>query len=176
MQSLHRDFCSVGRAALPTPTRQEDCPGETEGPCIDDRGRFTGRLPRPDGLAMTRCFFAVPFDFAGQLSQGGRRGQCHPPYSIDEKSGRTEISVRPLYSGHPPVAGKKQEGVKEGREGRRKNLDRGNLPNLAHPVESRGRQGQAESVGIKFVSAANQQEEDFRRAENIFCFGLALFV
>jgi hypothetical protein len=77
----------------------------------------------------------------------------------------------------PRSKGKKQEGVKEVRgEGRRKNLDRGNLPNLAHPVESRGRQGQAESVGIKFVSAANQREEDFRRAENIFCFGLALFV
>ena len=73
--------------------------------------------------------------------------------------------MRPLYSGLPPVEGKKQEGVKEVRgEGRRKNLDRGNLPNLAHPVESRGRQGQAESVGSEVVIAADRRGEDYRRA------------
>ncbi len=46
----------------------------------------------------------------------------------------------------------------------------------AHPVESRGRQEQAESVGIKFISAANRLEEDFGRAEKTFFVSGLLFL
>ena len=45
------------------------------------------------------------------------------PYANVQKSGRTEISVRPLYLGYPPVEGKKQEGV--GRKGGEKTLTGG---------------------------------------------------
>ena len=88
----------------------------------------------------------------------------HASFFIKERPHR--ISGEAVcYQDFPRSKGKKQEGVKEVRgEGRRKNLDRGNLPNLAHPVESRGRQGQAESVGSEVVGAANQRGEDFRRA------------
>ena len=90
-----------------------------------------------------------------------------------KNSGRTEKSVRPLYVGVPPAEGKKQEGVrKEGREGRRKNLGRGKTSIPAHPVESRGRQGQAESVGIKLKGAADRLEKDFHKAETFFVSGL----
>ena len=77
-----------------------------------------------------------------------------------------------MLSGLPPVEGKKQEGVKEVRgEGRRKNLDRGNLPNLAHPVESRGRQGQAESVG-SCKRRGSDERKTFAGPKTFFVSGL----
>ena len=93
-----------------------------------------------------------------------------------KKSGRTEISVRPFYLGDPPARGKSRKELEEERKKREeKKPGRENLPSLAHPVESRGRQEQAESVGIKFVSAADQLEEDFRKGETFFV-SLLLFL
>jgi hypothetical protein len=76
----------------------------------------------------------------------------------------------------PRSKGKKQEGVGRSRkEGRRKNLDRGNLPNLAHPVESRGRQGQAERVGSEVVSAADRLRGRLLQPEKHFSFRACSF-
>jgi hypothetical protein len=79
--------------------------------------------------------------------------------------------------GESPDQGKKaRRSRKEEKREESKNLGRGRSSIPVHPVESRGRLGQARSVGIKFVSAANRLEKDFRNPKNIFCFGLALFV
>jgi hypothetical protein len=75
----------------------------------------------------------------------------------------------------PRSKGKKQEGVGRKGEGRRKNLDRGNLPNLAHPVESRGRQGQAERVGSEVVSAADRLRGRLSQPEKHFSFRACSF-
>ena len=96
------------------------------------------------------------------------------PTEIDEKKRPHRISGEAVcYLDIPRSKGKKQEGV--GRKGGEKNLDRGDLPNLAHPVESRGRQGQAERVGIKFVSAADRLRGRLLQPEKHFLFRACSF-
>jgi hypothetical protein len=68
--------------------------------------------------------------------------------------------------------GKKQEGVERKEMRRRKNPWPGGASVPVHPVESRGRQKQAESVGIKFISAADRQEEDFHSRKTFLVSGL----
>jgi hypothetical protein len=79
--------------------------------------------------------------------------------------------------GESPDQGKKaRRSRKEEKREESKNLGRGRSSIPVHPVEYRGRQRQAERGGIKFRIAANRLEEDFRKPENNFCFGVALFV
>ena len=188
----------VGPVALPTPTRSDDRPGEEK-----DQGAITAviarseaawqspgtmlrseqisrGLPRPDGLAVTWDSGRVAPSLDPQFRKlvgGGSAARPTGHYEQDKKE-RACCEARPFVFGTSSGQGKKQEGVKKEvrGEGRRKNLDRRKTSIPVHPVESRGRQEQAERVGIKFVSAADRLEEDFRRPEKTFFVSGLLFL
>ena len=103
------------------------------------------------------------------------RPEGTPQFFIDNKADAPKNRCVRCILDIPRAKGKKQEGVGRKGEGRRKNLDRGNLPNLAHPVESRGRQGQAERVGSEVVGAANQLRGRLLQPRKTFSFRACSF-